>query len=63
MIFTVEQARKYAGFSQAEMAKKMNICRDTYRNLEKNPQDISVAQASKISEITGVPFDNIFFGN
>ncbi len=28
--FTMKQARKYAGFTQLEMAKKMGIDRSTY---------------------------------
>lgn len=62
MTFTVKQARCYAGYSQAEMAEKMQISRDTYRNIEQHPERASVKQAQQIAEITGVELNLIFFG-
>lgn len=59
--FTVKQARQYAGFTQREMAEKLGISRDTYRKIEQSPEDATVATAKKISEVVGIPIDQIFF--
>jgi len=59
--FSVKQARQYAGFTQMEMAQKLGVSRDTYRKIELSPESASVALAKKISEIVGIPIDQIFF--
>ena len=61
MGFSVKQARQYAGFTQMEMAQKLGVSRDTYRKIELSPESASVALAKKISEIVGIPIDQIFF--
>ena len=61
MGFTVKQARQYAGFTQREMAEKLGVSRDTYRKIEKSPEDATVATAKRISEVVGIPIDQIFF--
>lgn len=61
MKYTVKQARMLAGFTQDEMAKKLNIHRDTYRNMEKHPEKISFLMGNKISNITQIPIEKIFF--
>ncbi|MGO5028199.1 helix-turn-helix transcriptional regulator [Candidatus Agathobaculum pullicola] len=63
MSFTIKQARMYNGFTQVEMAQKMGISRDFYRKIEENPESATVKQARAISEITGIPVDDIFFSN
>ena len=62
MGFTVKQARQYAGFTQREMAEKLGISRDTYRKIEQSP-DATVATAKRISEVVGIPIDQIFFAS
>ena len=61
--FTVKQARQYAGFAQREMAEKLGVSRDTYRKIEMSPEDATVAIAKKISEVVGIPIDQIFFAD
>lgn len=61
MLFTVKQAREYAGITQKEMAQKLNIHRCTYSKIEKNPGLATINQAKAISCITAIPIDNIFF--
>ncbi len=61
--FTVKQARQYAGFTQREMAEKLGVSRDTYRKIEMSPEDATVAIAKKISEVVGIPIDQIFFAD
>ena len=55
MMYTVKLARIAAGLKQVEMAEKMGISRDTYRKIEKDPEEATVAQAKQIAEITGIP--------
>ena len=61
MEFSVEQARKYAGLTQAETAEKMGVCRDTYRRIEKNPEKATIEQAYLFSSAVGISLDQIFF--
>lgn len=61
MAFSVRQARTYAGLTQNEMAKRLGISRDAYRKIEQNPETTPVRLAIKISEVTGIPIDQIFF--
>ena len=61
--FTEKQARQYAGFTQREMAEKLGVSRDTYRKIEMSPEDATVAIAKKISEVVGIPIDQIFFAD
>lgn len=62
MQFTLRQARAYAGLTQAEMAKNLNIDRGTYIKLEKDPSEATVRQLNAISQITGIPLTEIFLG-
>ena len=55
MVFTIKQARKYAGLTQGKVAESLGVSRGTYVKLEKNVSDITIEQLGKISEITGVP--------
>lgn len=63
MSFSVKQARHYAGYTQSEIAEKLGISRDSYRKIEKNPEIATVRIAKKISEVTQIPIDQIFFVN
>ena len=58
--FTVKQARQYAGFTQREMPQKLGVSRDTYRKIEASPEDATIATAKRISEVVGIPIDQIF---
>lgn len=63
MSFTIKQARLFADKTQQEMADFLGIHVQTYRKLEENPAKATVEQAQKISEITGISYDQIFFAN
>lgn len=63
MKITVKMARCKAGLTQDEMAEKMGLHVQTYRKIEKNPQQTTIEQGIRIAEITGCGFDDIFFGN
>lgn len=61
MGFTVKQARQYAGYTQRDMASMLGISRDTYRKIEQSPENATISAAKKISEVVGIPIDQIFF--
>lgn len=61
MRFSIEQARKFAGITQADMSGILNISRNTYISLEKKEQYFRVDQIYKFSEVTGIPIKNIDF--
>jgi len=63
MNYSVKQARQLAGLTQCQMAQKMRIHRDTYRKIEGNPETATIAQGRIIAQITGIPFDSIFFSS
>lgn len=62
MMYTIKQARKLADMTQVQMADALEISRDTYRRIEKNPETATIAQGVRIAEVTGISFDAIFFG-
>lgn len=61
--FTVKQARRHANLTQHYMADALGVCIDTYRKIENNPEEATVAQAKIISRETGIPYDCIFFAS
>lgn len=62
MWFTIRQARVHAGMTQEAIAKKLGIDRSTYIKIEKEPPRATVCQINKISEMTGIPVEDIFLG-
>lgn len=62
MQFTLRQARTHAGMTQADMANALGIDRGTYLRMEKDPQKATVRQLNVVSEITGIPVNDIFLG-
>lgn len=61
MKFTLKQARNYADFSQADMAKHLHVGLNTYRNYENGTTPMRIRTAEMFSDLTGVPFDQIIF--
>ena len=62
MNLTVKQARQIKEKTQRQMAEMLGLHVDTYRKIERNPNAATIGQAKKISEITGIPYNEIFFG-
>ena len=54
-------ARVNKKLSQRKMAEKLGVHEMTYAAWERNPEKIKVEMAEKISEITGIPKDNLKF--
>lgn len=61
MAYTIKQARMLSEKTQQEMAENMGISRDTYRKIELKPETATIAQARRISDLTGVPMDSLIF--
>lgn len=59
MRFTIEQARKYAGITQVEMAKILHVNRSTYRKIEQDAGCATVRQIGIIAEHTGIAIGDI----
>ena len=54
-MFTIEQARKYAGMTQKEMAKSIGMSTSTYIRIEQNVSNARVGVINRISKCTGSP--------
>ncbi|MFE7082529.1 helix-turn-helix transcriptional regulator [Priestia megaterium] len=63
MKFTLKQARLLKGFTQKELAEKLGIHKQTYSKMEKHPDDVTIGDAKRLSEILGFSYDFIFFNN
>lgn len=62
MNFTIKQARKHAGLTQAAMAHKLGMDRVTYIKLEKNEMQATAARLYAVAKITGIPAAAILEG-
>lgn len=61
MGYTLRQARLLADKSQTQSANAIGVCLSTYRKLESNPENVTIAQAKALSSFFGMPYDSIFF--
>ena len=53
MTYTIRQARELKGLTQAEMASRLGMARETYRKIEAEPMKATMEQIGRIAEITG----------
>ncbi len=56
-------ARVNAGLTQDDVAKRMQISKNTLVNWEKGKAEPSVTQGRLLSDIYKIPLDNIFLPN
>lgn len=61
MNFTLKQARLLKGLTQKDMAHHLGVHVQTYSKMEKQPDEITIGEAKKISEILEMSYDVIFF--
>lgn len=61
MSLTLIEWRRARGFSQQEMADKLQINLSTYRKWENDSGVISFRNGQKIAQIINVPIDDIIF--
>ena len=59
--YTPEQARKLAGYSQKEMAEKLNISENAYIQKEKGIVRFYVDEACKFCDVVNIPLSKIIF--
>lgn len=60
---TLKEWRHHCGFSQNEMAMKLNISPSTYNIWENNPEEIRPRNALIIARVLGVSIEEIIFFN
>ena len=58
---TLPIARKIAKLTQKELAVLCGVSESTVINWEKGRSEPTVSQAQQISELTGIPLDDIIF--
>jgi DNA-binding XRE family transcriptional regulator len=58
---TLKQARLMREKTQEEMAEQLGVHVQTYRKIEENPDDTTIAQAKTISSFLNFRYDEIFF--
>lgn len=61
MEMSIKQIRLSKEIKQQEMADALGIHVQTYRKLENNPENATIAQAKRIAEVLNVPYDNLIF--
>jgi transcriptional regulator with XRE-family HTH domain len=61
MALTLRMWRLAREISQQKMADDIGVHVNTYLNWEKNPENISMANAEKISKVLDVPLNEIVF--
>ena len=63
MVISIKAARITRNITQREVAKALNVHRDTYRKIELNPDTATIEQAKKISKLLDVSYDELFFAS
>lgn len=61
MKFTMKQAREYAGLSQKEAAKQLNVALATYQGYEWGNVEIRIGLAKKFAKMVGMSLDQLIF--
>ena len=61
MAYSMQAARRMAGKTPAEMAALLGVPPEAYRRMERCPETVTVEQARRFSQITGVDIDGLNF--
>lgn len=61
MAYTLKQARQLRDKTQLDMAVALNVCRDTYRAIELNPEQATIQQAKTICKFLEMSLEEINF--
>jgi len=59
---TIKKLRLEKGLSQDELAKKLNLSRQTYTQIETGSRDLTVPEAKKLAGIFNISLDNFLQG-
>lgn len=62
-IVFITSLRKEKGFSQAEIAEKLNISRTSYIDVEKGKRELSVSELERLASIFGLSIEQILSGS
>ena len=60
---TLAAARVNAGMTQEEVAKMLNVSKNTIVSWENGESEPKISQARTMSEAFKIPLENIFFAN
>ncbi|NRO04103.1 helix-turn-helix transcriptional regulator [Lactobacillus helveticus] len=61
MKFTVKQAREYAGLTQREAAKQLDVALATYQGYEWGNVEMKIKMAKKFARIVAIPLNQLIF--
>lgn len=61
MEITIKAARINKGYSQAQAAEKLGVCKDTLSNYERGKSYPPVPVLKKMEDIYGVPYNQLIF--
>lgn len=61
MKLTLRQWRGAKELTQKEMSEKLGVHINTYQKWEEKPENVKIKDAKSISEVFGVPIDDIDF--
>lgn len=61
MKFTVKQAREYAGLTQREAAKQLDVALATYQGYEWGNVEMKIEMAKKFARIVAIPLNQLIF--
>lgn len=62
VINNIVELRKNHGYSQQEIADKLNITRQTYIKIEKGDSEANVTQLEQLANLYGIPVEEFFYG-
>lgn len=55
----IKEIRSKKGLSQADMAKKMQMSRPTFIQIENNNRELAISEAEKLASILGISFEEL----
>ncbi|ODQ00439.1 helix-turn-helix domain-containing protein [Salinivibrio sp. DV] len=58
----IREAREFSKITQVDMAKRLNVARQTYLDVESGKTDPKILALITIAEITGRPFNWFIYG-
>lgn len=61
MALTLKAWRKARDLSQAQMAERLDVHTNTYRNWEESPEKIEIGRCIQICRVLNVKLDDIIF--
>lgn len=60
-MYTIKQARIGADLTQQEVADLMGVHVQTFARMEKHPEDMTMKEASRFSDVVKVPIEDLIF--